>query len=359
MSKNKKTYIIAEVGINHNGSLENCHKLIEAASDAGCDCVKFQFFKTEKMYPVSAGRLEWRGKGRKYSYDIYEAVRSFEIPDTWIDNLLKYCVCNKIDFLCSVFDGSGAGYLIRKGMKMIKFSSYTLTNLPLIEECAKFKLPIIMSTGGAALGEIEEAVKLVNKYHNKLSLLHCSLKYPIRLSECNLGIIETLRHAFPANKIGYSDHTEEISSAAVQAVYLGAEIIEKHITLDKNMNGPDHFFALEPQELKKMVRDIRKAEENIAGGKAKINKKIYGTSKKEIFKHEEYLRNFCFASIFAGKNIKKGDRIKYKDLRLLRSGNKKHGLYPKHADLFKKYKIYAAKNITKEEAINWEGIFNA
>lgn len=355
----KVVYIIAEIGINHNGSIDNCYRLIDAAKEAGCNSIKFQFFKAKNMYPRSAGRLDWQDKKRKYSYDIYNACKSFELPGGWIKILMKYCAKRKIDFLSSVFDARGASFLIRNGIKMIKLSSYTITNLPLIEYCARFKLPIIMSTGGTTFVEIEEAVRVVNKYHNRLSLLHCSLKYPSKLEECNLGVIETLSRAFPRNRIGYSDHTEEISAAAVQAVYLGAEIIEKHITLGKKMEGPDHFFALEPKELKKMVRDIRMAEKDIASGNVKINKNIYGSPAKIVFEHERYLRNFCFASIFAARDIRKGERIKCGNLRILRPGKRERGLEPKFLDLFKKYKIFAIKDIRKEEPIDWEKIFNA
>jgi len=356
---NKSVYIIAEVGINHNGSIDNCYKLIDAAVGAGCDCVKFQFFKAESLYPRSAGKLDWKDAKKNYSYDIYKAVESFQLPRIWIKELMQYCRFKKIDFLSSIFDAQGANFLIQQGMKMLKLSSYSITNLPLIEHCAQFKLPIVMSTGGATLGEIEDAVNMVNKYHNRLSLLHCSINYPTKLKECNLGVIETLKYAFPNNKIGYSDHTAEISKASIQAVYLGAKIIEKHITLNKNMEGPDHFFALQPKELRIMVEAVRKAEENTARENCRIDKSIYGSSRKVIFNHERHLRNFCYATIFASRNIKKGEVIEYKDLCLLRAGEKIRGLEPKYIYLFKKYKISAARHIAEEEAISWDKIFNA
>ena len=307
------------------------------------------------MYPRSAGRLDWQDTEGKYSYDIYGAVKSFELPSAWIKQIKRYCDKKGIDFLASVFDPKGVKYLIKNGMKAIKISSYSLTNLPFIEYCASFRLPIIMSTGGATLGETEEAVNAVNKYHNKLSLLQCALKYPAALNECNLGIIETLRHAFPDNTIGYSDHTQEVSKTAIQAVYLGASIIEKHITLDRGMKGPDHFFALEPYQLKEMVKDIRKAEKR----KGKIDKKIYGSPAKLVFRYESYLRDFCFTTLFAGRDIKKGERIRYQDLCVLRPGKKERGLEPKYLPLFKSNRILAAKHIKTEEPIKAEHIYNA
>lgn len=359
MKTKRRVYVIAEVGINHNGSLPNCYKLIDVAVNAGCDCVKFQFFEAKSLYPRSAGKIDWQDKNKKYSYDIYKAVETFELPAEWIAYLIKYCNQRKIDFLSSIFEKKDTNYLISRGIKALKIASTSITNLLFIEHCARYKIPIIISTGGATLGEIEEAVRVVNRYHNKLALLHCSLKYPTEPKECNLGVIETLHYAFPNNRIGYSDHTQEISRAAVQAIYLDAEIIEKHITLDKKMQGPDHFFALEPQELKIMVEDIRKAEKDVATGNIKIDKKMYGSSAKVTFEHESYLRNFCFMTLFAARDIKKGKRIRYQDLFILRPGKKERGLDPKYLDLFNKYKIYAAENIDREEAITWRKIFNA
>ena len=359
MKNKKRIYVIAEVGINHNGSLDNCYRLIDAACAAGSDCVKFQFFKAGELYPKSAGKLNRKSPKGKYSYDIYKAAEAIEMPDCWIEKLIAYCRRKKIDFLSSIFGLRGVDYLISKGMQAIKLPSYSITNLPLVEHCARFKVPIILSTGGATLGEIEAAVKTINKYHTKLSLLHCSIKYPTELGECNLAVIKTLKQAFTNCKTGYSDHTKEVSKAPVQAAYLGAEIIEKHITLNKKMKGPDHFFALEPKELKKMVWAIRKAEAVLKNGSVKINKKLYGFSEKVVFKHEQSLRDFCFATIFAGRDIKKGERIEDIDLRLLRPGKNKRGLEPEYMNLFKKYTIRAAKNIAAEEEIGWEKIFNA
>lgn len=360
MTVRKRVYVIAEAGINHNNSLDNCHRLIDIAADCGCECIKFQFFTAEKLYPRSAGRLDWGAKGKKYSYEIFDAVKSFELPKAWIKTLIEYCKKKKINFLASAFDENGVDYLINCGMDMIKIASYSVTNTVLIEYCARYKIPIIMSTGGATLGEIEQAAGIINKYHNKLTILHCSIKYPTKLNECNLGVIQTLRYAFPDNAIGYSDHTKEVSLASVQAVYLGAEIIEKHITFDKNMSGPDHFFALEPPELSKMVQHIREAEKKIAsGGSNSIDRKLYGSSQKITFSHEKYMRNFCYSSIFAGRVIKSGEIIRGQDLRILRNGKKQSGLEPKYLRLFDLYPVRAAKDIQFEEAVGWDKIFNA
>ena len=265
-----KTFVIAEIGINHNGSLENAFKMIDAAVDAGCSAVKFQLFTAKNLYPKTAGRIDWCDSVKEYSYDIYEAVKSFELPLNWIDRLMAYCQRAGIEFISSVFDEKGMMKLINRGLQKIKLSSYTITNLPLIEAAAKTDLPIIMSTGGATLGEIEDAVSMIKKIHRYITLLHCSIQYPTELKDCNMGVLETFKFAFPNIDRGYSDHTREVSAAAIQSIYLGGSILEKHITLDKNMKGPDHFFALEPRELKKLVADITYAEAKYAENNIKI-----------------------------------------------------------------------------------------
>lgn len=349
-----QTYIIAEIGINHNNSIENCFKLIDAASDAGCQAAKFQLFSAKHLYPKDAGKLDWEDDKNRYAYDIYDAVENFELPLEWIDRIISYCSKKNIDFMSSVFDLQGLDFLVRKDIKSIKLSSYTITNLPLIEAVAKTGLPVFQSTGGASLGEVEDAVATIIKYNKCLTLLHCSIQYPTGLSDCNLGILKTLQTAFPHHKIGYSDHTLEISAAPVQSVFLGASVIEKHITLDKNMAGPDHFFALEPHELSKMVNDIRNAEGKLEKGDITIDKGMFGSSSRKCYDHEKYLRDFCFMTLFAKRDIAKGEQIRKKDIRILRPGKKVRGLPPKYLKWFDQYKIVAKKTIQVNDPITWE-----
>lgn len=348
-----KTYIIAEIGINYNGNLENIFKLIDSVSVSGADAAKFQFFKAKRLYPRSAGKLLWRDTEKSYKYDIYSAAKRLELPGSWIKEIIGYCRAKKVDFIASVFDKKGADYLLERGMKKIKIASYVLTNIPLIEHCAKAGVPLIISTGGSTMAETEEAVSAVNRYHNKLSLLHCSIKYPTELNECNLGVIETLGRAFPQAKIGFSDHTSEIYSAAVQAVYLGAQVIEKHITLDRTMKGPDHFFSLEPKKLKEMVSRIRKAEYERRTGQYKVNRDIYGNTARITYPHEKYLRDFAYMRLYAARDVKSGQRIKALDISILRSGKKGHGLEPKYLNIFQKNIVTARKDLRFEDPITW------
>lgn len=347
------TYIISEIGINHNGSLENCYKMIDVSVESGCSAAKFQLFSAKNLYPKSAGRLDWKDDDKEYSYDIYEAVKNFELPEEWIDKLIEYCKSKNIDFMVSVFDESGLDYIVQKGIKVIKLSSYTITNIPLIEACAKTMLPLIMSTGGATLSETEEALNSVLKYHNNVTILHCSISYPTKLEDVNMGVLDTFKYAFPEISRGYSDHTMESSEAPIQAIYLGSSVVEKHMTLDKTMDGPDHFFALEPHELSSMVADIRKAEQDYENGNFEIDKTIYGSSEKICHEHEKYLRDFAYMTLFSKREIKAGEIISLDDISILRPGKKARGLEPKYFKLFKDNTVVAKCDIAFEEPFLW------
>lgn len=353
MADNGRTYVIAEIGINHNNSLDNCYKLIDAAADAGCDAAKVQLFSAKTLYPKSAGRLDWKDDKGDYSYDIYEAVATFELPLTFVEKCQEHCAKRGIDFCSSVFDTAGIEFLRSIGVGSIKLSSYSTTNLPLIDAAAATGLPLYMSTGGATLAEVEDAVETVWKHHGKLALLHCSIKYPTPLKDCNLGVLDTYRHAFPGVKLGYSDHTLEPADAPVQAVRLGAKVIEKHITLDKTMDGPDHFFALEPHELKHMVDAIRQAEADVDHT---VDSMLYGSTARRCYEHERYLRDFAYACIFAARPIAKGERITPRDLSLLRPGKKTRGLEPKYVSLFRDTPVTAKRDIAAEDPVTWDAI---
>ncbi len=353
----KKTTVIAEIGSNDNGSLENCYRLIDSAAEAGCDVAKFQFFRASALYPRSAGKLDWQNEEGAFAYDIYDAVKNFELPEEWISKIVAYCEKRGIEASSSVFDLSGADYLSNHGFTSLKISSYGLTHIPLLEYAASKKIPLILSTGGGTLSETEEAVKAVLRYHNNLTLLHCSISYPTALSECNLGVLKTLSLAFPDIAVGYSDHTAEVWEAPFAAVLLGARVIEKHITLNRKMEGPDHFFALEPKQLKIMVDKIREAEQLRESGKNRVSQQLYGSTEKKTYPQEEYLRNFAYMSLFANCSIKKGEQIRPENLSILRPGKKQRGLDPKWLKLFTTHSVLASHDISFEDPINWEDIF--
>ena len=204
--------------------------------------------------------------------------------------------------------------------------------------------------------EIIRAYKNIRKYTDKLAILHCVIKYPCPLNSCNLNVIRALKKAFPEAVIGYSDHTAEPTLAPVAAVALGAKIIEKHITLDRNMKGPDHSFALEPEQLKEMVDGIKEAEEKLNNNeKIMINKTLLGSTRKKVLKIENYLRNFTYRTIFTSKKIKKGEDITSKNVEVLRPGKRKRGLAPEYyGEIIKGY--VAKKDIEKEHTLTWKDI---
>ncbi len=348
-------YIIAEIGVNHNNSLKTAKKLIQTAAEAGCNAAKFQSFKIESLYPENAGKLKWKKGKKSYSYDIYKANKRFQIPNKWHKGLLKECKQNEIDFLSSAWDKDSADRLQSLGLKAFKIGSSALTNIPLIEHIAKKKKPMLLSIGGATLKEARAAFWAAKKHNKDIALLHCHLGYPTKPKNANLAVLETLAKEFPETVPGYSDHTIHPFKAPVAAISKGAKIIEKHITLDKKMPGPDHFFALEPKQLKQMVEKIREAENRLKNGKkVVVEKKLLGKPKIKTSGSEKYLRDFAFQTIISTKAIKKGQLFSKANIRILRPGKLKRGLEPKFFPEITGKK--SAKGIQPGKPIQWADI---
>lgn len=350
-------FVIAEVGVNHNGSLDIAKKLIDATAEAQCDAVKFQVFKTEHLYPKTAGKLDWEDEAGEYSYDIYEASKSFEMPREWIPELIDYSKKDGLIFLASAFDEESVDVLEKVGVPAFKIASFTITHLPLIEYIAKKKKPMIISTGAADMGEVEDAVKTIQSHNNEIVLMHCVSKYPAPLKYCNLRVLDTFRDTFSDLIVGFSDHTEDPIEAPTAAVARGAKVIEKHITLDKKMEGPDHFFALEPNELKKMVTAVRDTEKRLKKGEEiKVSEKLLGSPEVRPYDIEEYIRKFTHRRIFAREDIKKGEVLTKENLTILRPGKIKGGLKPKHYKALIEKDSRAARNIRKGESVEWNDV---
>ena len=344
-------FTIAEIGINFNGSLEKAMTLIDSAVEAGCDAVKFQAFTAKNLYSKTAGNLDWEDKKNKYSYSIYDNVKQFELPKEWVPLLKQYCEKNGIIFFSSICDEEQADYYDTLGVPLFKTTSYAITHLPLMEHIAKKRKPLIISTGGATLEEIREAYETARKYNDKIIILHCMIKYPAPLSEINMNVLETLQNEFPEAVIGYSDHSAEPADAPIAAIYKKAKVIEKHITLDKKMPGPDHFFALEPEELKQMVRTIKETEKKIAQAeKIDINPLILGNSEKIINSSEKYLREFAYQTIITSGSIKEGETI---SVNILRPGKLKKGLPPKDYPSLTNGSFMAKHSFPEGEIILW------
>lgn len=258
---NKHCFIIAEIGSNHNGKLKQAKKLINVSKQAGADAVKFQSFTAEGL--VSRKRLT---KNKKWRHNpFFNLVKKFELPDNWLEKLYNFAQKIGIIFLCTPFEEKKANLLNKIGVPAFKVASGDLDNMPFLRYIAKFKKPIILSTGASYLKEVENAVKVIKNSGNKdIILLHCVSNYPANLEDFNLKAIVTLKNRFNL-PVGISDHSLGIT-IPITSVALGVSIIEKHITFSRKLKGPDHPFSLIPEEFKKMVEEIRKVEKALGNG---------------------------------------------------------------------------------------------
>jgi sialic acid synthase SpsE len=354
---NHPAYIIAEAGINHDGKFGQAIELINVAANAGCDAIKFQLFKAKEMYIPNPGEY-LTASGEKTN--IYNLVEKMELPKNWIPNLITHSKSQGLEFLCTTCDIDSTNILDNLGMKMFKLSSYDLTHLPLIKHAAKKGKPIIFSTAAGTISEVDEAYEsILSQGNHKIAIMHCVGQYPASPENSNLKIIKTLKYVFPDAIIGFSDHSQETKTVPCAAINLGAKILEKHITIDKKLDGPDHCFALDPDELKEMVSAIKDTENNILSNKdLKIDPTILGSSRRKTNCEEKYARSFSYRSIVAAKTIKKGDLLDKDNLTILRSGEKKQGISPKYLELIFDKKVRSNTDIITGDGLLWEYILN-
>ena len=329
---NNPTYIIAEIGSNHNKDKKIAKKMIDKAAEAGVDAVKFQTFQADKLYSKKTPKFS---KDKMKPYDL---IKSIELPRGWQKELAQYATKKKLHFLSSPFDFEAVDELHKIGVPAFKVASFEITDLELLKRIAKKKKPVILSTGMASIEEIEEAIDAIKSQGNDdVILLHCNSMYPSPIDIVNLKAINTMQSAFQI-PIGFSDHTIGIH-IPVAAVVNGARVIEKHITLDRKMKGPDHNFAIEPDELKQMVQNIRDVE------------KAMGTGVKEISKKEKEMYEKGRRSIIAAQDISKDTKITRNMLIVKRPG---YGIKPKFIDIVVGKK--AKKDISEDQWITWEDI---
>ena len=255
------TLIIAEVGVNHNGSMDIAKELIDVASEAGADIVKFQTFTADKLAQINAPSAQYQIQNNKNLDSQFQMLKKLELSRENFIELYLYCKQKKIEFLSTGFDLESLDFLIALGIKRIKIPSGEINNLPLLRHAASFHLPIIVSTGMCSLNEVHETIECLVKEgasKNNLTALHCTSQYPTPLNAVNLQAMATMKEHL-AIDIGYSDHTLN-HETPIAAVSMGAKIIEKHFTLSRSMQGPDHLASLEPQDLKSMIDSIRNTE---------------------------------------------------------------------------------------------------
>ncbi len=302
---NNKVFIIAEAGDNHNGSIDLAKKLIDVALEAKADAVKFQTFKTEEVISKIAKMAEYQKKNLGIEESQFDMVKKLELSFEDFEELKRYTEDKGLMFLSTPFDLESCDFLNNLGLNIFKIPSGEITNLPYLRKINSFKKDVILSTGMAALDEIQAALDVLKDC--KVSLLHCTTEYPCPYDAVNMNAMLTMKEKFNL-PVGYSDHTQGIE-IPVMAAAMGAQIIEKHFTLDKNMEGPDHKASLEPDELKQMVKAIRNVE------------KAFGDGKKEPQPAE--IKNIAIArkSIIAKCNIKKGEIFTEKNLTTKRPGN--------------------------------------
>ena len=261
MSHNK-VFIIAEAGINHNGSLKNALKLVDIASKTGADAIKFQTFKSELVISKGAPLAEYQRRNLKNNETQYEMAKKLELDEQSFKEIKQYCDHKNIEFFSTAFDLPSLNMLLDLGQRIIKIPSGEITNLPFLEFVSSMKKDILLSTGMCHLHEVKEAFDIITSNglsKDRISILHCNSDYPTQLKDVNLRAMITLKNKFNT-AVGYSDHTLGIE-VSVAAVTLGAVIVEKHLTLDNNLPGPDHKASLEPHVFKNLVKSIRNVEE--------------------------------------------------------------------------------------------------
>lgn len=261
-----KVFIIAEAGVNHNGSMEVARQLIDVAALAGADAVKFQTFKAENLVCHNASKAKYQMETTDQNESQFDMLKKLELSVDMHTQLIKYCKKKNIMFLSTSFDIESLHYLEQCGLELIKIPSGEITNFPYLREVGKTKKRVILSSGMSTLEEVREAVKVLKDNGSKeVTVLHCNTEYPTPYADVNLNAMLTIQKELRV-PVGYSDHTQGIE-VAIAATALGARVVEKHFTLDKNMQGPDHKASLEPEELKAMVRAIRNIEFALGNGK--------------------------------------------------------------------------------------------
>ena len=301
-------YVIAEAGVNHNGSLELAKKMVDCAKKAGADCIKFQTYRAGNLVSKNATKAKYQMNNTDNEESQLDMLKKLELSYDEFTELNIYCKEKEIEFLSTAFDFESIDFLHSLDMKMWKIPSGEITNLPYLIKIAKLGKPIILSTGMSTLKEIESAVSILKSNGSgEITILHCTTEYPTPFTDVNLHAMNTIRKELQ-HKVGYSDHTQGVE-VSIAAVALGASVIEKHFTLDRNMIGPDHKASLEPNQLQLMIDAIRNVELAL------------GNSNKIPAESERKNMSVARKSILAKKAIKKGELLTEDNLIVKRPGN--------------------------------------
>lgn len=334
---NQPVFVIAEVGVNHNHQLNLALKLVDAAANAGADAIKFQTFRAEQVVTEAGVMADYQKKNIGKTESQLDMLRKLEFSESWYPKVIAHCKKRGIIFLSTPHGSFDSIDLLQElGVPAFKFGSGDLTTLPILKYAAKFGKPIILGTGMATMAEVKEAIKIIKKTdNNKIVILHCTTNYPCPPEEVNLRAMQTMINKLEV-LVGYSDHTIG-SQVPVMAVTLGAGVIEKHLTLDNSMPGPDHKASANPEVFKRMVNEIRRIET------------IMGSSIKKPLPGEVKLQGVVRRSVVAVRDIKKGEKFSRSNVDLKRPGT---GLPAK--DFHKVLGKIARSNIKKDSLLTRE-----
>ena len=329
--------IIAEAGVNHNGDMQLARQLIDVAADAGADMVKFQTFNAKRLATKQAPKARYQNKTTDQSESQHAMLKKLELTLDMHKELIAYCKERNIEFFSTGFDTQSLDLLVSLGIEQFKIPSGEITNLPYLRHIGVMGRPLILSTGMATLGEIEDAIDVLEKAgtdRSNITVLHCNTEYPTPMEDVNLLAMCSIRDAFGV-QVGYSDHTAGIE-VPVAAVALGATVIEKHITLDKTMPGPDHKASLEPDEFEVMVSAIRNIEQALGDG---TKRPSLSESKNKVVARK---------SIIAETAIRSGEVFTTDNLSIKRPGS---GISPMRWDELMGKK--ASRDYQPDELIEW------
>lgn len=331
-------YVIAEAGVNHNGSLEIAKKLVDVAVYGGADAIKFQTFKGEESTSSYAKKAKYQEENLKNKDSQLEMIKKLELPFDYFKEIQKYCIERKIDFVSTPDGEESLNFLTSLKIPFIKVGSTEVTNLDFLKKIGETGFEIVLSTGMSCLGEVEKALNTIFQTGNRnIKLMHCTTDYPTSFKDVNLKSMVTMKEAFKV-PVGFSDHTIS-NEAAICAVALGAEFIEKHITLNRNMLGPDHKASMESEEFREYVQAIRNSEVLLGNG-------IKAPTEREKIIVEDVRR-----SIVAAKDLSCGTKLEIDMIDFKRPG---YGIKPEFASIALKGKL--KRDLKKDEVITWEDI---
>ncbi len=336
IGRNSPCFIIAEIGVNHNGDVNIAKKMVDKAIEIGVDAVKFQTFISEKLVTKTAEKVEYQNEGEKSDSQM-EMLKKLELSQDEFRELKKYCDEKGAVFISTPFDFESAEFLNELGVPAFKVGSGDMNNIPLMEQIASYKTPMIISTGMASMKEVMDTVNTVKQFHNEITLLHCTSNYPTLPENVNLNSMKTLDESFPYF-VGFSDHSVG-PDAAMASVACGAKVIEKHFTLDNSMDGPDHKASSNPEVFKGMIDKIRKME------------KIIGSADKHLTKSEEEVERIARKSVIALRDLKQGEVITLDMITIKRPAT---GIKPKYMKNIIGMKM--SQDIKEDEVLNYEDV---